>query len=243
MIVGKGLLARAFAPLYSGSEGITIFASGVSNSQETRPEAFAREAGMLEDALAKRPDQLAYFSSCGVASAGESPSPYMAHKRHMEQRVLSTPGGIVFRLPQVVGRTDNPHTLTNYLHAHVMAGTPFVVWKRAERNLIDVDHVVAIVREILSRGLVVREPIAIAATQSLSAEALVHTFEQVLTKRAIYEVVDAGTPLPIDNGTAAGIAADIGIELGGDYARRVVARYYTDAEGHPLPDAGRMESP
>jgi hypothetical protein len=233
LIIGNGLLARAFAPVYAQSDAVTLFASGVSNSQETRPEAFAREAGMLEEALAGSHGQFAYFSSCGVASAGDAPSPYMAHKRRMEQRVLAAPGGIVFRLPQVVGSTDNPHTLTNYLHRHIMAGTPFVVWKRAERNLIDVEHVVAVVREILARPVVVDGPVAVAATESLSAEALVHAFEAVLGKRAVYETVDAGSPLPIDNRIAARIASDINIDLGGDYARRVLARYYAGASGHP----------
>ena len=47
MIVGHGLLARAFEPRYGDDPRVTIFASGVSNSRESVPAAFERERAML----------------------------------------------------------------------------------------------------------------------------------------------------------------------------------------------------
>src|SRR5678815_5503282 len=107
MICGSGLLANAFASAFAADEEILIFASGVSNSAESRPDPFARESALLRSALAAG-QRLVYFSSCAVANARQSPTPYFQHKLEMERLVLSR-DGVVFRLPQVVGRSHNPN--------------------------------------------------------------------------------------------------------------------------------------
>ena len=43
MIVGNGLLATAFAPRFASDRALTVFASGVANSRETRQAEFERE--------------------------------------------------------------------------------------------------------------------------------------------------------------------------------------------------------
>lgn len=47
MIVGNGLVASAFLPYFAEDPEIMIFASGVSNSRETRKEEFVREEKLL----------------------------------------------------------------------------------------------------------------------------------------------------------------------------------------------------
>src|SRR4051812_10768662 len=144
MIIGNGLLAQAFAPLFRDDADVMVFASGVSNSRETRAEEFARERELLEEALALDKFTV-YFSTCSVHDAEQAASPYVIHKRELEQMVreratLST----IFRLPQVVGATPNPFTLTNYLFEQISTGKPFHVWLNARRNLIDVADVARI---------------------------------------------------------------------------------------------------
>ena len=229
MIVGDGMLARAFASRYALDDGVLVFASGVSNSQETSAREFERERAILLSACKDHVGKMVYFGTCSVADSDRQNTPYAQHKREMELIVLARPGGLVLRLPQVVGRTQNPHTLTNYLHGKISRGEEFGVWANAERNLIDVDDVAAIgavaleqLRPSESRTM------AIAARRSIPMLELVRLFEKVLGRKAVFHVDLRGAPLRIDASQADAIAAGIGIDLGHGYVERILRKYYGD---------------
>ena len=130
MIVGSGLVARAFAQRYAKDDSTVIFASGVSNSNEKDPAAFAREHDMLGGYLADGQRRLVYFGSCNVVNAKEH-SVYFQHKREMEALVIGSGRGTVLRLPQVVGRTLNPNTLTNFLRDCILQERQLTLWAGA----------------------------------------------------------------------------------------------------------------
>lgn len=236
MIIGSGLLAQAFAPQFAGQNDFIVFASGVSNSRETRQAAFDREAALLETSLATgRP--LAYFSTCSIDDPELSHSPYVLHKLAMEARVLQQVGraGRVFRLPQVVGHTPNPHTLTNYLHHQIATGSPFQLWKKARRNLIDVSDVAAIVIALLasapvSDGVASNTPADricnVACPFSTPVSELVALFEQVVGKPAVYTEVDAGGSYQIDCRTMLTVVQDLGITFDAAYIPNLIKKYY-----------------
>lgn len=227
MIVGDGLLARAFAPRYASDAAVTIFASGVSNSQETEPAQFARERALLASELANASRLLVYFGSCAAGGSEEPPTPYIRHKQAMEALVTGSGHGLVLRLPQVVGPTRNPNTLTNFLHDRIAAGARFVAWAGAERSLIDIDDIAAIGSRMIDEGARPR-PLSIAPFRSLSMREIVAIFERVLGRTANAEWMERGAPLHIDAVDAQRIAADIGIDLRDGYAERVIRKYYAD---------------
>lgn len=226
MIVGNGLLARTFAPYYGDVQDLVIFASGVSNSLETDPAAFSRERELLQSCIDSNPRRLVYFGSCGVGVHDDAPTRYMLHKREMEAMVGTLPGGMVLRLPQVVGATPNPNTLTNFIRDRIMADEQFTVWARAERNLVDVDHVLAIARTMIDAPGTPRRVTSIAAKRSTLMPDIVASFERVLQRRARYVLVDKGLPLEIDTSGASEIAARLGIDMGDGYAERIIGKYY-----------------
>jgi nucleoside-diphosphate-sugar epimerase len=226
VIVGHGLLARAFAPRFGNDPDIVVFASGVSNSAETDAGAFHREEELLQEALAASARRLVYFSSCGVVASGEPATPYMTHKGRMEALVLASPGGLVLRLPQVVGRTENPHTLTNFLHRHIEEGLPFEIWSRAERNLIDVDDIVAIGSAMIDADDEAGRTQSIAARDSTPMPEIVRIFERVIGRRANCAYLPRGAPLPIDSAEAQRLAGVLGLDLGSGYAERIIGKYY-----------------
>lgn len=225
MIIGSGLVARAFTPLFADDARTVIFASGVSNSSETDPAAFARERVMLEQCLAGDIDRLVYFGSCNVVNPLQD-SPYFQHKRAMEALVAAHPAGTVLRLPQVVGHTRNPNTLTNFLRDRILAGDPLTVWTRACRNLIDIDDVVRIAAQLLSGTGPVPKVASIASPWSLPMTEIVGLFESVLGRRAQIIAVDRGEEMRIDTALAERTARDIGLDFGPDYPLRVIHKYY-----------------
>jgi nucleoside-diphosphate-sugar epimerase len=225
MIVGSGLIARAFAPQYGSDPTTIIFASGVSNSSESDTAAFDRERMMVLKQLASNPERLLYFGSCNVNNP-EQQSPYFAHKRAMEALVSSSDVGLVIRLPQVVGATPNPNTLTNHLHRQIVDGARVTVWKRAERNLIDIDDVAAITHHLLTSSEPLPPVISVASPWTVPMGEIVRIFESVLGRTANVVELERGERMHIDTSLAERAAAVIGIDFGPDYPQRVINKYY-----------------
>jgi nucleoside-diphosphate-sugar epimerase len=144
----------------------------------------------------------------------------------MESIVQSTRGGLVLRLPQVVGRTDNPNTLTNFLRDRILSGESFQVWSRAERNLIDIDDVVAIASAMIECEEQIPAVVNIAAERSVPMPAIVAIFEEALGRKANFDLKDQGTPFPIESAYANRVGRELGIDLGSNYAERVIRKYY-----------------
>lgn len=226
MIVGNGLLAKAFGPHFGGDAEIIIFASGVSNSLETRREEFAREEALLRKLVDGDVKRFVYFSSCGATAPVSEHTHYMRHKRAMESLVLAAPHGLVLRLPQVVGHTGNSHTLTNFLRNHIVSGEHFTVWARAERNLIDIDDIVRFGSWLATELPPEATAVSIAAIHSLLMPRIVEIFERVLGRTANCSYVDKGTPLSIDARMVESLAPRLGIDLGEGYIERVIVKYY-----------------
>jgi nucleoside-diphosphate-sugar epimerase len=226
VIVGNGLLARAFEPHFGTAPDVIVFASGVSNSMETRSNEFAREHMLLRQSLAVGARRLVYFGSCGVTSAEARSTPYMIHKESMEALVLSSTGGLVLRLPQVVGISKNTHTLTNFLHDRILSEEHFVVWARAERNLIDIDDIAAIGSALAMDAANHTLAVSIAAKQSMPMPEIVKIFERVHGKTANYSLIEKGGPLAIDTTIAVEVAERLGIDLGEGYIEKVIRKYY-----------------
>jgi nucleoside-diphosphate-sugar epimerase len=234
VIVGSGLLAGAFAEFADDAEWV-IFASGVSNSQAAGHEGFEREERLLEMYLSRADQSLVYFSSCGLVDGDTANSPYMRHKKRMEARVLSVPGSVVFRLPQLVGPTSNPHTLVNYLRDKIATGARFELWTNAERNIVDVEDVVAIAGDLLRGGQVGGQAVNIATSRSLPMPEIVQILERVMGKRGNYSLVPRGAPFRIDTTLASQSATRLGIDFGEGYLERAMTKYYGRGHGsHPL---------
>ncbi len=227
MIIGNGLIARAFGQFAQDPDTV-IFASGVSNSREVNPAAFAREREMLLQWLAHASAHVVYFGSCNVVNP-EQDSPYFEHKRAMERLVTCSGRGTVLRLPQVVGATRNPNTLTNYLRDCIVNDRPLPLWTRAQRNLIDVDDVVLIASRLFQRP---KRPavVSIASPWSLAMPHVVSLFEQVLGRTARVDLIDRGEQMHIDSALAEEIATEIGLDFfSPDYPLRVIRKYYGTA--------------
>jgi nucleoside-diphosphate-sugar epimerase len=225
MIIGSGLLARAFAPRFHDVQGVTLFASGVSNSQESSPHAFERERELLQTAIEAGPARLVYFGSCNVANPAQL-SAYFEHKRAMELLVTATQGGLVLRLPQVVGHTQNPHTLTNFLRDRIVADEPFTIWTRARRNLIDIDDVVAIGTWLITYAPADERCVSIATPHSLSMPQIVRIFENTLGRKARVIEEDRGDQMHVDISRASQVADSLGLNMNEGYTESLIRKYY-----------------
>lgn len=220
------MLARAFTPYAAGSGTECVYAAGVSNSTCADRREFEREEASLENALKRfaSADLFLYFGTCSASMRGPL-SPYVAHKVAMERLAATHARALVIRLPQLAGRSENTHTLLNYLFHRVSRGERFQVWMRARRNIIDVDDAARIVMAAARDGmrgarLDVASPFDSAATE------IVQTMTMVVGKPAICDYVDAGDSLEIDSRRSSELAARCGVTFDEGYLERVIRKYY-----------------
>ena len=226
MIVGNGLLATAFSPRFASDRALTVFASGVANSRETRQAEFERERDLLQHTLQAAP-VLVYFSTCSVHDPELSQSPYVQHKLAMEQIVQGAgPQHAIVRLPQVVGLSANPHTLTNYLYRQISAGERFQLWLQARRNLIDVTDIVAIVSHLVDARKIAGASLNVACPFSVLVLDIVRSLEALIGRTARFDAVMAGAHYDLDTKLAQAAAAQIGLVFDEHYVDRLLRKYY-----------------
>ncbi|HZZ95347.1 MAG TPA: NAD-dependent epimerase/dehydratase family protein [Usitatibacter sp.] len=228
MIIGSGLIARAFSPHAPTLNDTCIYAAGVSNSGCTDPSEFARDEDRLRAAIASMPapTRLVYFSTCSVGDPSMAQSGYVLHKRRLESLVEQRPPYLVVRLPQVAGRTPNPHTLLNYLYARITRSEKFDLWKHACRNIIDVDDAAAIILYLIRHEQAVDEIINVANPRSSSMTEIVQAIEAATHHRAVYRLLDRGAAYEIDTSRITKAITTLQLPFGDAYLSRTVAKYY-----------------
>ena len=229
MLFGKGLIATQFTD-FRDNDSIMVFASGVSDSRETRTQEFERERSLLLGGLRScRGCTVVYFSSCSICEPGIRESPYAQHKLAMEDIIRREADSfLICRLSQVVGRGGNPNTLMNYLVGAAKNGDVIEVWSGVTRNFIDVEHVSQIVRKILenSRGRQLRNTINIASPYSYAVEDVVNMIARHLCLSIECNLVDKGAPFEIDINAMQAYYGGGGFNFGDDYLQRLLDRYY-----------------
>lgn len=114
MIIGSGDIASVL----NDRDGITFFASGVSNSNETRDGEFEREKTLL-----LKQDKsicLVYFSSIAIDIKEKyEGSRYLRHKKEMEDLIKSNfKNYTIIRIGNISWGT-NPNTFLNYIKTKI----------------------------------------------------------------------------------------------------------------------------
>lgn len=134
MIVGNGDIASALREV--DRDDTVFFASGVSNSAETRESEFQRETDLL---LKFQDDdrRLVYFSSLCVFYADTL---YARHKKHMERMVKHIPMHTIIRLGNITWG-DNPYTIINFFRNKIR-NKEIITIRDEYRYIIDKDEFV-----------------------------------------------------------------------------------------------------
>ena len=232
MIIGSGLIAHAFRTAYAQREDVCLYAAGVSNSACRDPHEFARERERLTAALNKSQaiDCFVYFGTCSVADPEVQDTDYVRHKLAMEELVAAHPRHLILRLPQVAGTTPNPHTLLNYLYAHIARSEAFQLWVDARRNIIDVADVAAIARLLIEDQAVRQRIVNIANPASYAMPEIVAAMSRRVGKPAIFDSVHRGSGYAIDTRSIQPLLDKAEVRFGEDYLDKVIAKYYAKAD-------------
>jgi nucleoside-diphosphate-sugar epimerase len=198
MIVGKGLIASQLSEYIDNNE-IIVFASGVSNSRETREELFERER-LLIDSFIPCNKLFVYFSTCSVFDDSLADSMYVKHKLSIEKHIESNfKSYIILRLPNIIGLTNNNNTFFNFFFNAIRQQTPIVIQKNAVRYFMDVEDLSPILKMILASKSCLNTTINIAYNNPASIPDVLNCFETHMDKKANYSYTEKGSKYVIPN--------------------------------------------
>ncbi|WP_370899348.1 hypothetical protein [Chryseobacterium gossypii] len=221
MIIGNGLIANSLKEI--DSKDLLFFASGVSNSLETRDSEFERELILLKDALRNNSGcQLVYFSTLSVNDQSKQNSRYVIHKLEIENYIKNNSDNyLILRIGNIVGKGGNPNTLFNFLKNRIAGNNKFVLHRHARRLLLDIDD---ISRFLASHCAATKnETINFAYPYYYDLKEIIEAIQNKLQKTALYEEVDEGDfyKIPFDENTDrffSGITPD-------DYLKTLAEKY------------------
>ena len=221
------MLAQAFSA-YATDPTVVIFASGVSDSGESRPAAFRRESELLRRTRAAHPEALlVYFGTCSVNDPDLRDTPYVRHKVEMERQLEASPGPwLVLRLPLAIGPGHRGSTLAKFLHDRIAREEAFDVWTGARRYPIDVEDAFRIAATLIADPSMWRRRVCIAL-RSYAILDFVRILESITGKRARFRLVDKGRGYELHCPEAARLVATLHIDAGEDYLQRVLWKYFS----------------
>lgn len=227
MVVGNGLIAQAFS-IFKDTEDVTIFASGVSNSNIVDTAELDREVGLLTKYL-DRDACLVYFSTVSLYDSSVENSQYIQHKKGIEALIASTcKKYIILRIPIVVGRSSNPHTLTNNLVNQIKGNSAIRVFKKASRYLMDIDSIVETVVPIILNSKYHNSTWNICFNNRTNVEELVTSLEEILGIVVEKQYSDKGCSYEVPNEKFIKHLDSVGYVVPKDYVRLTLEKYYTN---------------
>lgn len=192
MIVGKGLIASLF--INQDRENTVFFASGVSNSLETRAEEFLREENLIKNTITENSDKIfIYFSTCSIYDSSKTGSDYVLHKLKMEQLIKKSCNQfLILRVSNAVGKGGNPNLLMNYIVNAVKNNETINVHIKATRNLIDAEDVKNITFDLLDKQYL-NKIINVAYTQNYSIIEILEIIERFYDIKPQINLIRSGS--------------------------------------------------
>lgn len=193
MVIGNGMLAKAFYS-YIETEGILIYASGVSNSSENSDENFQREISLLEKSIKENSNSLIiYFSTCSVSDESLKETRYVQHKKNLENYIKEKAKKfIIFRLPIVIGNTKNTFTLFNFLKEKLRLNQEVSIQKDAFRYLVDIEDISNVLSKIIDSGDYLNSIINVSFSDRISVLEIANIMKKELQSKSKINIVDGG---------------------------------------------------
>jgi len=227
MIIGNGQIANSFLP-YKNDSKVLIFASGVSNSQESDSKKFTRERTLLRDSINDNKDKIfVYFSTCSVYDLSLKDSKYVKHKIEMENLVVNNSHQFyILRLPQVVGDPRIKNTnLVCFLFSSILNNKKIDVYSKSTRNFIDLNNVFLVADFLIQNKKYINEITNIASPHNVSIRDIIQMLEEITSLSLSYDLLDAGYSYEVNIDKIHSLDIDLDI-FSSSYLKNILKNYY-----------------
>jgi len=226
MIIGRGLLASLFVE--NDKEDTIFFASGVSNSLETRLEEFMREENLITKTISENPGKIfIYFSTCSIYDSSKTGSDYVLHKLKMEQLIKkSCERYLILRVSNAVGSGGNPNLLMNYLIRSINNNETINVHTKATRNLIDADDIRNITFQLIEKSDF-NKIINVAYVQNYAIIEILEIIERFYDKKLNLNLIKSGSGYDINVPDVENYFQENRLTDKESYLCRILEKYYS----------------
>jgi len=196
MIIGTGLIANSLKDI--DSKAMLYFASGVSNSLETRSSEFEREFSLLKKSVEEnKARKLVYFSTLSILDQSKQNSHYVLHKKEMEEYIKNhLESYLILRIGNIVGNGGNPNTLFNFLKNQITEDREFTLHNKARRLLIDIDDISRFLESACTQ--LRNQTINFAFPYYYNLKEIIRILEQQIGRTAKYNEIDEGDFYKVD---------------------------------------------
>ena len=124
----------------------------------------------------------------------------------------------ILRLPEIIGSSKNPNTLTNFFYNCIKNNITFNLYKNTKRNLLDVEDAISACIKIIKMNKK-NFTINILNKSFYTPFKIVKGFETVLNKKAIYRIKSIrGKNLKFKN--------TFYLKFNSNYLIKVIKKYY-----------------
>ena len=189
-IIGSGFIASSFKKYtnFIKKNNIIIYAAGISNSLEVQKKKLDLETSRLKKFMQYNKKKLVYISTYSVNDNSRKNKLYVKNKIKIEKIIKNNNSEyIIIRLPEIIGKSKNPNTLTNFFYNNLIKNKPFKVFKNSRRNLLDIDDAIKNCIRIIKINKSRNKIINLLNKKFYTPLQIVKNFEKILNKKGIYK--------------------------------------------------------
>ena len=191
-IIGSGFIASGFKKHlnFIKKNNIIIYAAGISNSLEVRRKKLNIEISRLKKFIQDNKKKLVYISTYSVNDNSRKNKLYVKNKIKIEKIIKSNNNDyIIIRLPEIIGKSKNPNTLTNFFYNNLIKNKPFKVFKNSRRNLLDIDDAIKNCLKIIKINKKKNKIINLLNRRFYTPLQIVSSFEKILKKKVFMNLM------------------------------------------------------
>ena len=190
-IVGNGFLAKKFKKYnaFFKKKNYFIYLAGVSNSNEKNLKNLKKDFNRIKFFIENNKNfKIIYVSSCSIFDPNRRNSLYLKNKIKIEELIKDKCDNfLIIRLPEIIGKSKNKNTLTNFFYSKIKTNDNFILYANAKRNLLDINDTIKLVLYFLQSNYEKRY-LNIANLKFTNSLKIVKTFEKLLKKKANYKI-------------------------------------------------------
>ncbi len=190
-IIGSGFLASNFKKYlkYFKKYNVTIYAAGISNSLEKNSSNLKKEIIKAKKFLKKNKKKIVYISTYSVEDESRKNKLYVKNKIKIEKIIKNlSKEYLIIRLPEIIGKNKNLHTLSNFFFNKIVNKLSFVLYKNVKRNILDVDDALKECIKIIKINKNKNNTINLLNKTFYSPEKIVTNFEKILLLKAKFKI-------------------------------------------------------
>lgn len=189
-IIGSGFIATRFKKNVKNYKryNVAIYASGISNSLEKNKNNLKKEINKIWKFLKSNTKQIIYISTYSVLDKSRKNKPYVKNKIKIENIIKrSAKSYLIIRLPEIIGKSKNPNTLTNFFFKKIYNNKFFFLFENTKRNILDVDDAINKSTKLIKKYYKKQKTVNLLNKTFYKPEEIVKTFEKILQKKALYK--------------------------------------------------------